>query len=175
MDQATLASQIALRQSLTHEGLAKDAVAHSEGVAHRTASKQLLKAAAELVRGNLPAKIVQDGVTYYIVESRSTFVGRLVDMDVSTKANDLFNHMVFEAISDYTRSADYGRESGLSVVDLTLKFAVTGGDPYLVCLRDMSCTCKHQPGELCWHFCLCDVWEQAGAELAEGLPTPEAA
>lgn len=160
ISQSELAAQIALRQALHHRGLASKASRESDRVALNTTYKQLLKAAAELKKGNVPLDIEIDGQTLYLVESRSNYIGKLVELQVS---GNVFSHI--QAIVLDVLSRVLSDKNAVPDGDVTLKFTVTSGDVWLVNPVTMLCGCERGT-QGCWHFAMVDCWIQAGNELA---------
>lgn len=150
VSQQRLAAQMAVRQGLAEQALALGSVSHSERTAHTTAMKQCLKAGAELAKGNLPQGIYVDDTLYYLVESRSTLVGTVVDVDIMDEA--------------YAFTAE-GEAVPLKQV-MQLKVAVTGGDVHVVNMSTRSCSCEKGKSGDCWHYFEADFWQSAGQILA---------
>lgn len=163
LDQRGLAIQIAMRQALIHERLSQEAVIASERTAHKTTAKQLVKAAAELARMNVPVSVTVDGVDYYIVESRSIFNGKIIEMDVDGTMFEAANQFLLAAAANIMQAYTVNGIAKVPNGTVSLKFAVSGGEPYLVNPVAMTCTCEK--GGTCWHSAEVDCWIDAGHAL----------
>lgn len=160
ISQSEMAAQIAVRQALHHKELALHSTRESDRVALTTTHKQLLKAGAELAKGNVPLAVDVDGHTLYLVESRSNFIGKMVELQVS---GNVFSHI--QAIVLDVLSRIFSDQNAVPNGDVTLKFTVTSGDVWLVDPATMSCECERGK-QGCWHYSMVDCWIQAGQEIS---------